>query len=286
MKKTTMLRQLLAGDEPIIAPASWDGLSAMIAEKAGYPAVFLSGFCLNASLKGVPDLGTESRAEVVDRARQVVNAVDIPVIVDAGNGYGGPAGTWQTIQELENIGVAGCFIEDQTYPPACPGLRVPTVLSMEEFMPKLKAALDARRDKDFLIAARTDAGATLGLDEAIRRCHAFMEAGADMVVCVAGMPQDPKERLKVMKEIGAPMGPMPPFYETGITYEDYKAAGNMKIISGLETILTVAKSLTDVLTGMKKTGMPDDSKALSMNEWMDLMDLKKWVGLEKKYTEQ
>lgn len=281
MKKTTMLRQLLASEKTLVAPASYDCLSALIVENVGFKATFLSGYCLAASVKGMPDVGTEGRADVVNRAMQVTNAVDIPVICDAGNGYGGPIGTYQTIRELEAAGVAGCFIEDQTYPPACPGLRTPSVVPMEEFMPKLRAALDARRDKDFVIIARTDAGASLGLDAAIERCHAFKEAGADLVICTAGMPKTKDELLEAIKKIGVPMGPMPPHFETGITLKDYEETGNVKIISGLETLMTVAKALKDCLTEELKNGKPDASKTMSMPEWMQLMKLKQWTELEK-----
>ena len=283
MKKTTILRQLLSTEKTIVAPASYDCLSAMIVENVGFKATFLSGYCLAASAKGMPDVGTESRADVVARAMQVTNAVDIPVICDAGNGYGGPIGTYQSIRELEAAGVAGCFIEDQSYPPACPGLRTPTVVPMEEFMPKLKAALEARTDEDFVIIARTDAGASLGLDAAIERCHAFKEAGADLVICTAGMPKTKDELLGAIKKIGVPMGPMPPHFESGITLKDYEDTGNMKIISGLETLMTVAKSMKDCLTELKEKGRSDSSKAMSMPEWMELMKLKKWTELEKKY---
>src|SRR4030042_1032618 len=120
MRKTTMFRELLAKEGMIVAPAAYDCLSAQIIESVGFPAVFMSGLSLNASLRGNPDIGTESRTECVNLAKNMVAAVDIPVFVDAGIGYGGPVGVYQTVRELEQVGAAGCFIEDQTFPPLCP----------------------------------------------------------------------------------------------------------------------------------------------------------------------
>lgn len=127
MRKTTMFRELLAKEKIIVAPAAYDCLSAMIIEKVGLKAIFMSGFSLNASILGIPDIGLETRTETVSLARNMAASVDIPVFVDASSGYGSPLSVYKILKELENAGVAGCFIGDQTSPPKCPRLGPPSV---------------------------------------------------------------------------------------------------------------------------------------------------------------
>lgn len=172
MRKTTMLRGLLAKEKMLVVPAAYDCLSAMIIEKLGFKAVFQSGFCLSASVLGTPDIGIETRTEMISLARNMAASVDIPVFVDASSGYGGPMGVYQTVKELQRAGVAGCFIEDQISPAKCPFISPQSVIPMDEFLLKLEAAFEAREDKDFVIMARTDAAATLGIEEALKRGRA------------------------------------------------------------------------------------------------------------------
>lgn len=284
MKKTKMLRELLAKEKIIVAPAAYDCLSAVIIENLGFKAVFMSGFCLNASLKGLPDIGTESRTETVSHARNMAAAVDIPVFVDAGTGYGGPVSVYQTVKELERAGTAGCFIEDQTFPPVCPRIGPPNVIPVEDFLPKLKAAFEAREDEDFVIMARTDAAATLGVEEAIRRGKAYREAGADVIVPVGGVPKDKEGLRQFIKAVGAPVMSSPSF-ELGLTVKDYEEIG-VKLLVGIELIFAAAKAVKDACLELKTTGIIKEEyyqPAKAALEFANGLKLGKWVDLEKKY---
>ncbi len=284
MKKTRMFRELLAKEKMIVAPGAYDCLSAIILESLGFKAIFMSGFCLNASVRGVPDIGTESRAETVNQTRNIAGAVDIPVFVDAADGYGGPAGVYQTVRELERAGAAGCFIEDQTYPYICPYIgRPPSVVPVETFMPKLKAALDAREDKDFVIMARTDAAATLGLEEAIRRCRAYRDAGADIIVPCGGTPRDGEGLRRFIKAVAAPVLIQPDF-ASRLTVKDYEEVG-VKLLVGIESIFAAARAVRDIFLELKTTGYikEDYTHLAAFPEFARGLKLDKWAELEKKY---
>ena len=282
MRASTNLRNLLAGEGIIVAPAAYDCLSAMIIEDLGFPAVFVSGFCLAASRMGMPDLGLEGRTLTVDQSRNIASSVNIPVIVDAGTGYGDAIGVYLTVRELIRAGVAGCFIEDQTTPPVCPLIGPPKVIAAEEFLPKISAALEARRDEcdsDFVLIARTDAARTLGLEEAISRGKAYRNAGADAIV----LPGAPKEKARlrtVVDALAAPLWVVPAF-EQGLSVKDYEEAG-VKILAGIEGLFAAAKAVMDVYRELKETGtisekhcqtptaMPEISRILKVAKWTDL----------------
>jgi len=282
MRASTNLRNLLAGEGIIVAPAAYDCLSAMIIEDLGFPAVFVSGFCLAASRMGMPDLGLEGRTLTVDQSRNIASSVNIPVIVDAGTGYGDAVGVYLTVKELIRAGVAGCFIEDQTTPPVCPLIGPPKVISTEEFLPKISAALEARReehDDDFVLIARTDAARTLGLEEAISRGKAYRKAGADAIL-LPGAPKEKARLRSVVDALAAPLWVVPAF-EQGLTVKDYKEAG-VKILSGIEGLFAAAKAVADVYRELKETGtvsekhcqtptaMPEISRILKVAKWTDL----------------
>jgi 2,3-dimethylmalate lyase len=284
MKKTTMFRQLLANEKMIVAPGAYDCLSAVILQDLGYKAIFASGFCLNASVRGVPDTGTESRTDVVTQARNLAAAVDIPVFVDAADGYGGPASIFQTIRELEKAGAAGCFIEDQTRPQICPYIgRPPTVVPVETFLPKLRAALDAREDKDFVIMARTDAGATMGVEESIRRARIYRDAGADLIAPCGGTPKDKEGLKKFTKAIGAPLMVQPAF-ESGMRVKDYEEIG-IKLLVGIESVFAAAKAVRDIFLELKTTGYIKEeyTHLTAFPEFARSLKIDKWSELEKKY---
>lgn len=193
------MRELLARKRLLLAPGAFDGLSARLVEEAGFEAVYLSGGSVARST-GVPDLGLMTMAEVIERARQIVSAVQIPVIADADTGYGNALNVVRTVREFERAGVAAIHIEDQVTPKRCGHLEGKEVISLEEMVGKLRAALEARTDNDFAIIARTDARAVHGLDEAIQRGKAFAALGADAVFIEA--PESEKELETIARSIG------------------------------------------------------------------------------------
>ncbi len=190
------LRTLLEAKEPLLAPACIDAFSARMVEQAGFAVNYLTGNGASAALLGKPDVGFMTLREVVDVCRNVVQATSIPLIADADTGYGNAVNVIRTVREMEAAGVACIQIEDQVTPKRCgflPGA-VP-VISLEEQLGKLKAALDARRSANFLILARTDAAADHGLDEAIRRAVAYKEAGADLTFIELEGTEDELRRI-------------------------------------------------------------------------------------------
>jgi methylisocitrate lyase len=181
MTTRTTLHSLLATGDPVAGPGVWDVLSATLAARAGCRTIFLSGYCLSATRLGEPDIGLLTATEVVDTARRIARVVDIPLIVDIDTGYGNPFNVERTVGELLQAGAAGCFLEDQVWPKRCGHMRGKRVVPLEDYLPKLRAALRLAEGSGFHVTARTDARAVDGLDEAIRRARAFADAGAHAV---------------------------------------------------------------------------------------------------------
>jgi 2,3-dimethylmalate lyase len=175
------LRELLATKRPVLAPGSHDALSARLVEQAGFDAVYMGGFATTASLLGRPDIGLLGGTEMVDSARRIVQAVDVPVIADADTGYGNPINVIRTVRDYEQAGVAAIHLEDQATPKRCGHMSGKHVVPVEDMLAKLDAAVAARSDPDFILIARTDALALEGVDAAIDRARRYGDAGADVL---------------------------------------------------------------------------------------------------------
>src|SRR5438309_2364652 len=198
MRTTTRLRELLAGPDLIVAPGAYDALSARLIAQAGFLAVYMTGFGTAASILGQPDVGLLTMSEMVSRAVALAAVIgDIPLIADADTGYGNPINVRRTIQEYERAGVAALHIEDQIWPKKCGHMEGKQVIPLPEMVQKIHAAVDARRDPDFIIIARTDANAVNGLDDALQRAKAYQEAGADVLFIEA--PRSPAELQTIAK---------------------------------------------------------------------------------------
>src|SRR5690349_5858849 len=187
----TALRELLARSEPILAPGAYDALSARLIEAAGFAAVYMTGFGTAASLLGRPDVGLLGMSEMVDNARRIVEAVEVPVIADADTGYGNPLNVVRTVHEYERAGVAAIHLEDQVMPKKCGHMEGKQLIACDEMVQKIRAAVSARRSPDFLLIARTDARAVEGLEATLERARRYREAGADVLFVEA--PQTDEE---------------------------------------------------------------------------------------------
>ena len=181
MRRTTRFRQLMAAPEILVMPCCRDGLSARVLEQAGFEAIAAAGFGLSGSLLGAPDIGLLDGSELISQYRRICEAVALPLFVDLDTGFGDLNNVIRAVRACEDAGVAALFLEDQTFPKRCGHMAGKQVVPVEEYLPKLRAALAARRDPDLVITARTDAAAVLGLEEALRRAQLYAEAGADMV---------------------------------------------------------------------------------------------------------
>jgi 2-methylisocitrate lyase-like PEP mutase family enzyme len=175
------LRELLEGDRLIVAPGAYDALSARLVEQADFDVVYMTGFGASASLLGRPDIGILSFAEMADQARRLVQAVDVPVIADADNGYGNALNVIRTVREYDAAGVAALHIEDQAYPKRCGHMAGKQVIPEGEMVEKVEAAIEARGSSEIVIIARSDARAAEGVDRTIERVRRYREAGADFV---------------------------------------------------------------------------------------------------------
>ena len=180
MRASTRLRELLRAGDVVVAPGVYDGLSAKLVARAGFPAAYATGGGIARSM-GYPDLGLLSVSEIVDRLANIVEHAGVPVIADADTGYGNALNARRAVREFERAGVAALHLEDQTFPKRCGHYDDKSVVSTIEMSQKLRAARDAMTDPDLILIARTDALAIEGLDAAIERAHAYAEAGADVI---------------------------------------------------------------------------------------------------------
>lgn len=203
MKHTTRLRQLVNDEQILVAPGTYDPLMARMIARAGFEAVEMNGAGVTYTTLAMPDLGLVTMTEMVERAYRVADACDLPVICDADTGYGNALNVIRTVREFERAGVAAIRLEDQEIPKRCGHFTGKTLVSIEEMVGKLKAALDTRIDPDFLIIARTDARSVDGLEAALDRVAAYADAGADMVFVEA--PQSVEEFAAIPKAVDVPV---------------------------------------------------------------------------------
>lgn len=200
LEKRADLQKKLKTKKLIRFPGAYNPLVAKLIEEIGYEGVYISGAVMANDL-GIPDIGLTTLAEVSYRAEQIARVTNLPSIVDADTGFGGPMNCARTIETFENLGISGCHIEDQTNPKRCGHLDNKDVISASEMIKKIKSAVKARKDKNFLIIARTDANATEGLDKTISRVKAYVDAGADMIFPEA--LKNEKEFEKIRKATNA-----------------------------------------------------------------------------------
>jgi carboxyvinyl-carboxyphosphonate phosphorylmutase len=280
------LRALLQGTDPVLAPGAYDALSARIVAEAGFPVVYMTGYGTSAGLLGRPDVGLLSLAEMVDNARRIVQAVDVPIIADADTGYGNALNVRRTIQSYENAGVAGVHIEDQVTPKKCGHMENKQLISAEEMVQKLRAAVDARRDPDFVIIARTDARAVLGLDAAIERGHRYREAGADVIFVEA--PQTEAELEAVGHAFDVPL--LFNWADSGksplLPVERLHELGFRLIIYPVSTLFAATKAMIGVVDEIRRSG----TTHAYQDRMMQFADFNRFIGLpevlrqEKEYA--
>ena len=195
------LRSLLASEDMIVAPGAWDGITARLVEQAGFPAVYMTGAGTSLT-RGYPDYGLITLSEMVENAEIIARSVSIPLISDADTGYGNELNVTRTVREFERREIAAIHIEDQVMPKRCGHLEGKEVVSREEFFAKIRAAVAARRDPDFVIIARTDSRAVIGFEEAVERARLALQVGADVAFVEAA--QSLEEMAAVPDLVGGP----------------------------------------------------------------------------------
>lgn len=252
MNARRTLRSLVEKKNGLVVPGAYDGISARLVERAGFPVVYMTGYGTSASRLGLPDLGFAGLAEMADHARNMAAAVAVPLIADADTGYGNALSVRRTVQAYEAAGVAGLHIEDQVAPKRCGHLSGHQVIPRGEFAGKIRAAAEARRDRDFLIIARTDAISAVDFDEALRRGEAALKAGADMLFIEA--PRDEAQVERVAKAFDAPLlynyapggrSPLLPFARL-------RELRYAVILLPVDTLLVGVRAIADFLGEVKK----------------------------------
>ena len=280
------IRKLLQDkSKPLVIPGVYDAIGAKIAEKVGFEAMFQTGYGTSATLFGMPDYGFIGSTETVDNARRICRAVSVPVIVDADTGYGNALSVWKLVQELENAGASGIFLEDQRWPKRCGHMQGKEVVPIDEYAEKLQAALDARSNKNFIIVARTDARATEGLDKAIERGLYYKKVGADVIFVEA--PKTIQEMKKIGSAIDAPLvanmiegGATPISSETKLHEMGFKI-----ILYPLSVLFSNTYATLQILRELKRSGTTRklNKKLVNFDQFNDLVELKKYRKLEKQY---
>ena len=202
MRAASRLRAALEREKFLVAPGAYDCLTAKAVERAGYSAIYMTGMGTSISRLGLPDYGLATMSEMVANASAMAAAVEIPIIADADTGYGNELNMARTVREYERHGVAGIHVEDQVFPKKCGHLDQKQVISQEAFISKIRTAVDARRDEDFVIIARTDANGVLSFQAALDRANAALEAGATMALVEA--PTTVEQLRAVPQQVGGP----------------------------------------------------------------------------------
>jgi methylisocitrate lyase len=266
----------------VLMPGVYDALTARIAAQVGFEIVFISGYSVSASRLGEPDFGLVTQTEMAAAARSVCRVSEAPVIVDADTGYGNPLNVIRTVRDLQDAGAAGIFLEDQVWPKKCGHMAGKQVVPTEDHAAKLRAAADARGERDLFIVARTDARQPLGLDAAIERCLAYKQAGADALFVEA--PLSIEELEKIAAELPGPL--VANMIERGVTPQltrtELEQLGFNLIVCPLAGLFAAAKAARDVLTELKRK----ETTAGVLDAMVSFDDFNELVGLEERYADE
>ena len=279
------LRRLINAGPIVMAPGAPDSLTARLVQKAGFPAVYMTGFGATASRLGMPDIGLLSQTEMTTHARDMVRAVDIPVIADADTGYGGPSNIQRTVREYLQAGVAAIHLEDQVAPKRCGQLAGIKLMGAQESADRLRCAVQARGNDDLLIIGRTDALPAAGIDEAIRRAHLYRDAGVDLVF-VDGI----KKIAEVEAVARAVEGPkvvsiVDGNETTALTATDLQQLGFQVVFYAVTALFTAVKAVGDALAELQRSGTPRGAAhgMVSYAQYCELVDLPFHQGLDERY---
>jgi len=281
------LRELLDSGQTIVAPGAFDPLAARLVEEAGFAAVYMTGFGTSAALLGRPDVGLLTMTEMADNAGRIAACVDIPVIADADTGYGNPLNVIRTVGVYEAAGVAGLHIEDQVAPKKCGHMEGKQVTGAGEMAQKVRAAVDARTDPDFVIIARTDARAVEGLDSALDRARRYRDAGADALFIEALISEAEIEAaVRAFPDVPllfnwAEGGKTPPVGLDRLTELGYRI-----VIFPIGTLLAATAAMRRVLAEIAAAGTPAAvlGELPAFGEFTDFIGLPEVREIEQRYV--
>lgn len=286
MRPTTRLRQLLQDESLLLVPGCFNALSARLVEQAGFPAAYLSGAALAGNFLGMPDMGLASMSEVLENARRITAVAELPVICDVDTGYGNPLNVVRTVREFERAGLAGLQLEDQVMPKKCGHTEGKLLVSRQEMVQKIRAAVDTRRDADLVLIARTDAVAVTGLADAIERANAYREAGADVLFVEAPPTVEamravtgavPGLHLANMVEGGGktPILPAAELQALGYRMAIYPVSAWMATIRAIQELLAVLKA--------DGTTLRHADRLVPFQEMFETVGRAECVAIERRY---
>lgn len=280
-RQTTKLRELLATNDYLVAPCAYDALSARAIQAAGFKVAGTTGYGMHGAVLGQPDTGLLALNETVSILSKMADAVDIPILADAEGGYGSAMNVIRTIKEYEKTGVGGLFIEDQKQPPNCPFIKAPELISTDEMVGKIRAAVDTRKDKDLVIIARTDAP----FEEAIERANAYMEAGADMVKI---LPKTREELEALPSRVNGPIH-LGLYANKGIndgmTAADCGKLGYKIITFPMSCLFANVAATMSILQYIQENGTDEGytGKVMQFNEYLKFIGVDEYKTLISKY---
>ncbi|TCI00329.1 isocitrate lyase/PEP mutase family protein [Roseococcus sp. SYP-B2431] len=285
MTQTRKLRELLAAPRMVRAPGVYDGITARLSEQAGFPALYMTGAGTSAA-RGYPDFGLITMSEMAGNGEVIARSVDIPVIADADTGYGNELNVTRTVREYERAGIAGLHLEDQAFPKKCGHLDDKEVIPRDEYIAKVRAAVAARRDPDFLIIARTDAGAVLGWDEAIERANLALEAGADMAFVEAARTLEQVAAIPRLVNGPCLLNMVRAGKTPDLALGEAEAMGyRLTIMPGL-LLSTIMMACDEVLKQVMATDAPPSSKGVpSVRERFQRWGADEWDALRTRFRD-
>lgn len=297
VKKNARLRELISQPGIVVAPGCHDGLTARLVQQNGFQVCYMGGNGTMASYLGIPDIGLGTATEMITRARYLAEILDIPLVCDADTGYGDVSSVVRTVREYEAAGVSGIHFEDQVMPKKCGSMGGVQVVPVEEICAKIKAALEARRDPNFMIIARTDCFNTLGIDEAIDRCKKFWDVGADML-----MPENFTKRKDVERVARELVNYKSPYrddkpivlydvceFEEGRIFsnQELEEMGYKFVIHPLASILHEAYTMNELYKEYKETGNTKSMYQRGIFEkqqvYQDILGYSDAMALREKY---
>jgi len=284
MTPAARLKALIGGGKIVMAPGAMDSLSARLVERAGFPAVYMTGLGATASRLGTPDIGLLSQTEMTEHARNMARAVSIPIIADADTGYGGPSNIHRTVREHVQAGVAAIHLEDQVAPKRCGQLAGIKLIDAEEAAARLRCAVEARGNDDLLIIGRTDAMPAAGPEEAIRRARLYQQAGIDLVFV---------DGIKTIKEVEAVAkgvsGPKVVSIVDGnetvkLTARDLEGMGFQVVLYAVTALFAAIKGVEKALAHLQSSGTPADAPpAATYADLCNIVDLPYHQGLDERF---
>lgn len=288
MRKTTKFKQLVLDQNILVLPGVHDALSAKLAENAGFDALTMGGYGISASVLGQPDVGFLTLTEMLYSLKRICDATSLPLLADADTGYGNAANVRRVVREYEDAGAAALFLEDQEWPKRCGHMEGKRVISMEEHVMKIRAAVEARRDPDFIIMARTDARSVHGIDDAIRRAKAYGDAGADLLFVEA--PQTVEELAEIRRRIDKPL--LANMVEHGktplLSAAELQKLGYNVVVFPVCSVYTMAAALQSLWQELRETGTTkrfvESGQMLSFTDFNQLIGLPAYREIEKKYA--